>query len=190
MVTRSTPGYHGVLLEVNLSTGSIVKREIDPTFLRDFTGGRGLGMRLLWEALTQPGVDPWSSDNPLFFMPGPFTGLPLPSAARTCIVTKSPITAPKHSSYPHAFTVAYSNMGGFFAPELRFAGYDGIMVTGRADRPVYVRIDDDRVDVRDARKFWGLGTDRFDQLFPQELGDPRFQFCCIGPAGEHGLPYA
>ncbi|NLX99718.1 MAG: hypothetical protein GXY83_26780 [Rhodopirellula sp.] len=90
--------------------------------------------------------------------------------------------------YPHASTVAYSNLGGFLAPEIRFAGYDGILVRGRADNPVYLYVNDGRVELRDARKFWGMGTDRCDRALTQELGDRRFQTCAVGPAGENLVP--
>jgi aldehyde:ferredoxin oxidoreductase len=183
-------GYHGVLLDVDLSGGRARKREIDPKDLRDFIGGRGLGMKLLWDSLPEPGINPLSLENPLLFMPGPFSGFPVPSASRTCVVTKSPITAPKESRYEHASTVSYSNIGGFFGPEIRFAGYDGIMVRGRADHPVYIYIDDDQVEIRDAQKFWGMGTDKFDRAFVEELGDRRIRSCYIGPAGENLVPYA
>jgi len=183
-------GYHGVILEVDLSSGSIDRRGIDPSDVRDFIGGRGLGMKLLWDSLPEPGIDPMSAKNPLLFMPGPFSGFPLPSASRTCVVTKSPITSPKESKYASASTISYSNMGGFFGPEIRFAGYDGIMVRGRAEKPVYIFIEDDKVELRDARKFWGMGTDRFDRAFIEELKDRRIRTCYIGPAGENLVSYA
>lgn len=80
-------------------------------------------------------------------------------------------------------------MGGFFGPELRFAGYDGLVVTGKSPTPVYLYIDDDKVEIRDARKFWGTGTDQFDKDFIKELCDPRFRTCYIGPAGENLVQY-
>jgi len=187
---KKISGYHGVVLNVNLSSGEIYKKEIDPKDLRDYIGGRGLGIKLLWDALLEPGMDPLSPDNPLFFMPGPFSGFPFPSASRTCVVTKSPVTSPKKSKYKYASTIAYSNMGGFFGPEIRFAGYDGMMIQGKADHPVYLYVHDDQVEIRDATKFWGMGTDAFDRAFTDELGDRRFQTCYIGPAGENRVPFA
>ena len=183
-------GYFGRLLDVDLSTGRVASRDIASEDLRDFIGGRGLGIKLLWDTLTEPGIDPLSAQNPLLFMPGPFSGYPVPAASRTCIVTKSPITRPRRSEYAHASTIAYSNMGGFFGPEIRFAGYDGIMVRGKADRPVYLYIDDDEVEIRDAGRFWGMGTDQFDRAFIEHLGDRRIRTCYIGPAGENLVPYA
>lgn len=187
---KAYPGYHGVILEVNLSSSEIKKREPDTSDYIHFLGGRGLGMKLLWDELPEPGTDPLSPENPLLFMPGPFSGFPLPSASRTCVVTKSPITSPEKTKFAHASTVSYSNMGGFFGPEIRFAGYDGILIRGKSDRPVYLKIDDDRVEIKDAGKFWGMGTDDFDRAFIAELGDRRFRTCYIGPAGENLVPIA
>ena len=124
------------------------------------------------------------------FMPGPFSGFPIPSASRTCVVTKSPRTSPLQSKHPHASTVSYANMGGFFGPEIRFAGYDAIVVTGKSATPVYLYIDDDKVEIRDAGKFWGMRVDEFDRRFVDELGDRRFRSCYIGPAGENLVSYA
>jgi aldehyde:ferredoxin oxidoreductase len=182
-MAKKTYGYHGVILEVNLSTGKMEKKAINSNDLANYVGGRGLGMKLLWDRLKDdPGTDPLGPDNPLLFMPVPFSGFPAPSSSRTCVVTKSPMTSPVKTKYAHSSTVSYANMGGFFAPELRFAGYDGLVITGKAAAPVYLYIDDDAVEIRDAKKFWGTGTDQFDKDFIEELGDPRFRSCYIGPA--------
>ena len=183
-------GYHGVILEADLSNRKINKIPLAEEDARDFIGGRGLGMKLLADRLKTPGVGALSPENPLLFMPGPFSGFPIPSSSRTCIVTKSPRTSPLKSRYPHASTVSYANMGGFFGPEVRFAGYDGIIVTGQAVSPVYLWIDDDKAEIRDAGKFWGMRTDEFDRRFIEELGDRRFRTCYIGPAGENLVSYA
>lgn len=184
------PGYHGVVLHVDLSTGKVEKKAVASDDYDKFVGGRGLGMKLLWDQLKKPGVDPLSAENPLMFMPGPFSGLPVPSSSRTCVVTKSPITSPLNSAYPHASTVSYSNMGGFFGPEIRFAGYDGIMITGKASELCYVVIDDGKVEIRDGRKFKGMRTDAFDKAILTELGDRRFKTAYIGPGGENLVPYS
>lgn len=186
----ATPGYHGRILSIDLSTGKIEKQTVSPRDLDRFVGGQGLGIKILWDRLKKPGVDPLSPDNPLIFMPGPFSGLPVPSSSRTCVVTKSPITSPAKSDYPHASTVTYSNMGGFFGPEVRFAGYDGIVITGKAKELSYLVIDDGKVEIRDARKFKGMRTDAFDKAFLAELGDRRFKTVYIGPAGENLVPYS
>ena len=184
------PGYHGIILDIDLSSGKIEKVALAPEDLDKFVGGRGLGMKILWDRLKKPGVDPLSPDNPLIFMPGPFSGFPVPAASRTCVVTKSPMTSPVRSDYPCASTVSYSNMGGFFGPEVRFAGYDGIVITGKANELCYVVIDDGKVEIRDAKKFKGMRTDAFDRAILQELRDRRFKTIYIGPAGENLVPYA
>jgi aldehyde:ferredoxin oxidoreductase len=191
-MSRNTPyGYYGVILDVDLSTRKIQKTPVPPADLANFIGGRGLGMKILWDRLKdKPGLDPSSPDNPLMFMPGPFSGFPAPSSSRTCVVTKSPITSPVQPKYKHSSTLSYANMGGYFGPELRFAGYDGLVVTGKADTPVYLYIDDDVVEIRDAKKYWGMGTDQFDKEFAKDLVDPRFRTCYIGPAGERLVSYA
>jgi aldehyde:ferredoxin oxidoreductase len=184
------PGYHGVILDVDLSSGKIEKVALAAEDLDKFVGGRGLGMKILWDRLKKPGVEALSPDNPLMFMPGPFSGFPVPCASRTCVVTKSPMTAPVRSDHPGASTVSYANMGGFFGPEIRFAGYDGIVITGKAKELCYVMIDDGKVEIRAAKKFRGMRTDAFDSAILQELGDRRFKTAYIGPAGENLVPYS
>jgi aldehyde:ferredoxin oxidoreductase len=184
-------GNNGIILHVDLSSGSIIKKKIPLEDFINFVGGRGLGIKLLWDQLKEtPGLDPHGPENPLMFMCGPVSGFPAPSSSRTCVVTKSPRTSPQKPQYPNSSTLSYSNIGGFFGPELRFAGYDGIMVTGKASSPVYLNIKDDTVEIRDAQKYWGMGTDQFDKDFAEDLQDPRFQTCYIGPAGENLVSYA
>jgi len=107
-------GYH--LLDINLSTGEIRKVPIPREDIENFIGGRGLGMKILWDRLKKPGISAFSPENPLMFMPGPFSGFPIPSASRVVVVTKSPCTSPENASFPNASTVGYSNMGGLFRP--------------------------------------------------------------------------
>ncbi|TGU72359.1 aldehyde:ferredoxin oxidoreductase [Geomonas terrae] len=186
----SKAGYHGVILSIDLSTGKAQKVAIPSEDLDNFVGGQGLGIKILYDRLKKPGVDPLSPENPLIFMPGPFSGLPVPSSSRTCVVTKSPITAPRKSDFSHASTVTYSNMGGFFGPEVRFAGYDGIVITGKAPVLSYLVIDDAKVEIRDASKFKGMRTDAFDKAILEELGDRKYKTVYIGPAGENLVPYS
>ncbi len=180
----ATPGFHGVLLDVDLTTGAIGRRPIPRDHSLAHLGGRGLGARLLWDLLPQPGVDPMGPDNPLMFLPGPLSGFPVPSASRTCVVTKSPATAPIASPHPHASTVSYSNMGGFFGPEIRFAGYDGILVRGCSPEPVILVVDDDQVRLEPAGSLWGMGTEGLDGALAERLGGRRYRSVYIGPAGE------
>lgn len=183
-------GYYGVLLDVNLTTRGISRFRVPEDDLVKFIGGRGLGMKILWDRLKSPGVDPLSPENILMIMPGPFSGLPIPSSSRTTVVTKSPRTSAMDSPYPNASTISYSSMGGFIGPEIRFAGYDGIIISGKSETPVYLHIDNDQVSIRDATQFWGMGTDEFDVKFIEHLGDHRFRTCYIGPSGELMNPMA
>ncbi len=178
----ATPGFFGVLLEVDLSTGTIQRRPVPREDSLAFLGGRGLGARILWDL--PPGVDPMGPDNPLMFLAGPLSGFPVPSASRTCIVTKSPATAPLSSELPHASTVSYSNMGGFFGPEIRFAGYDGIVVRGVSPEPVILVIEDDEARLEPAGELWGMGTEGLDEAIADQLGSRRHKTVYIGPAGE------
>ncbi|TFH35656.1 MAG: aldehyde:ferredoxin oxidoreductase, partial [Bacteroidia bacterium] len=111
-------------------------------------------------------------------------------SSRTCVVTKSPRTSAIKSEFEHSSTVSYSNIGGFFGPELRFAGYDALLISGKAREPVYIKIDNDLVTIEDASKYWGMGTDRFDKIFHNEVGEGRWESCYIGPAGENLVPMA
>ena len=183
-------GYNGIILEINLTTGIINKAPISEDDLKNYIGGRGLGMKLLYDRLPNAGVDALSPENPLLIMPGPFSGFPIPSSSRSCVVTKSPKTSPLNKKYDHSSTISYSNMGGFVGPEIRFAGYDGLLITGKANKPVYIFIEDDIVEIRDASRYWGMGTDKFDKYFIEDLQDRKFESFYIGPAGEKLLPYA
>ncbi len=185
----STSGYYGKMLEVNLTTKEIKVTKISDSDINKFIGGRGLGAKILWDRL-KPGTDPLSAENILMFMPGPFSGLPIPSSSRTCVVTKSPRTSPLKAEFKHSSTLSYANMGGFFGPELRFAGYDALLVTGKSENPVYLKIDDDKVSIEDAAKYWGMGTDSFDKSLHKDLGEERWESCYIGQAGENLVPMA
>ena len=183
-------GYNGIILEIDLTTETTSKIIIPEQDLIDFIGGRGLGMKILYDKLPNAGVNALSPENPLIIMPGPFSGFPIPSSSRTCVVTKSPKTFPISSMYEHSSTVSYSSMGGFVGPEIRFAGYDGLVITGKASKPVYIFIEDDNVEIRDAARYWGMGTDMFDKYFVEDLRDRKFESFYIGPAGEKMLPFA
>ena len=178
----------GIILDINLSTRKIQKIKLPEEDIKNFMGGRGLAMKILYDRI-KPGTDPFSEENPLIFMPGTFSGLPIPSSSRTCVVTKSPRTSPKKAKFEHSSTVSYSNMGGFIGPEIKFAGYEGIVVSGKSPFPVYIKIEDDKVEIKDAGRFWGMKTDEFDKEFNKELKND-FQTCYIGPAGEKMVSYA
>jgi aldehyde:ferredoxin oxidoreductase len=183
----------GVLLHIDLTNNQVETMQVSENDIRLYLGGRGLGIKLLMDFLKKPGVDPFSPENPLIFLPGLMSGYPIPSASRVCIVTKSPCTSPrKGRDLPakHTSTLTYTNMGGFFGPEIKFAGYDGIIITGQAPQPVCLVIEDDRVDIKSAEKYWGMITDRFDKQFTRDLCDWDFKTCYIGPAGENRVPFS
>ena len=189
-MANKIPGYHSVLLEVDLTNRRTNQVPLSPDDTANFVGGRGLGAKLLWDRLRKPGIDALSPENPLMFLAGPLSGFPIPYAARCEIVTKSSLTSPKESKYPHASTIGFSSIGGFFGPEIRFAGYDGIIVTGKADSPVYIAIEDDRVEIRDARKYWGMMTYPCEKQLIEDLGNRKFEILSIGPAAENQVRYS
>lgn len=182
-------GVNGKILIADLTTKTTYTRMLSEQEYKLYLGGRGLGMKLLSEYLTDQGTDPLGPANPLMFMPGLLCGYPFPSSSRTCMVTKSPITKASKPTKQFASTVSYSNMGGFIGPEIKFAGYDGIVVIGRSDTPVYLFIENERVEIRDAQKFKGMTSNMFDEAIIKEVGDRRFESAYIGPGAERGVSY-
>jgi aldehyde:ferredoxin oxidoreductase len=182
-------GYMGKILEIDLTTKKVGMIDTDMKVAEKFVGGRGLGARYLWERIKTPGLDPLSPENPLMIFTGPLTGTILPGPSRLVVCTKAANTSPVSSKYPKASTVAYSCMGGQIGPEIKFAGYDGIIITGKSEKPAYIVIDDSKVEIRDAAKLWGKSTNQTDLLLGQELG-PTFRTLYIGPAGENLVKYS
>jgi len=182
-------GYMGKMLEIDLTTKKSSTSDTDMKIAEKFIGGRGLGAKMLWDRVKNPGLDPLSPENPLMFLTGPLTGTIIPGPSRVTVCTKAANTSPIASPYPHASTVAWSCMGGMLAPEIKFAGYDGIIITGKSDKPVYIVIEDSKVEIRDASQLWGKSTDQTDLLLRQELG-PSFRTAYIGPAGENLVKYS
>ncbi len=133
-------GYHGKILRVNLSSEDIQAELLDETIARKFLGERGYSARILYDE-NPPRVDPFAPENRLIFITSPLIGTNVPCAAKSCVVTKSPLTQ----------TILISLAGGYFASELKFTGYDGIVITGKAEHPVYVLIHNDEVQINDAR---------------------------------------
>ncbi len=173
------PGWTGKLLRVNLTTGRSIVEAIPTDWLRDYIGGRGLGDRYLYEEM-DPAIDPLSPDNKLIFATGPLTGTPVPCGARYMVVTKGPLTG----------AITTSNSGGHWGPELKFAGYDLLLLEGRAARPSYLFIYDDHVELRDARHWWGRGVGETEDGLRRELGLPALRVAAIGPAGEKLVRFA
>lgn len=165
--------YAGKILCVDLSTGDI---STEPTinYLPKWLGARGINQWILYKEL-KPWVTPYEPANRLVIGAGPLTGTLAPAATRLCIASKN--------VFSHGVGTASSC--GFFAPELKFAGYDHIVIQGRARKPAYLWIDDSHVEVRDAGGIWGKTTWETDELIKQEVGDEDIQLICIGPAGEN-----
>jgi benzoyl-CoA reductase subunit BamB len=172
-------GETGFNLEVDLSRGSIDRVETDPKLTEAHLGGLGTSSKILWDRVP-PETEPFSPDNLLIFSSGLLGGTPAPSANRTIVTTFSPQTL---------FT-AYSMMGGFLAPEMKYAGYDKIIFRGKAPDLVYLWIHNDKVEIRDATHLRGKGAIETAELIKKELKEPRAQVAAIGMAGEHKVYFA
>ena len=169
-------GYAGRVLRVDLSGPEIWVEELDWDIAADYVGGRGLGAKLLFDAL-RPKADPLGPENLLILATGPLTGTIAPACGRSVLVSKSPLTG----------TIFDSNTGGLIGPELKMAGYDAVVISGRSEEPVYLAIRGDRAELRPAEHLWGLTTSETIRAVKSELGDERARVACIGPAGENGV---
>jgi aldehyde:ferredoxin oxidoreductase len=172
-------GFAGKILRVNLSLGSIQEETVDRDTLRKFIGGRGLGAKILFEEL-EPGIDPLGPDNKLIFLTGPASGTTLPGQTRWMVVGKSPLTG----------YFGEANCSGSFGSELKRAGFDAIVIEGKASSPVYLWVKDGRAEIRDASKIWGMMVGPADDALKADVGDPNAWVACIGPSGENMVKYA
>lgn len=172
-------GYMGKVLRVDLDDGRLWDEPLDEVYARAYLGGSGLAARYL-DDLVDEETDPLGPDNPLIWMTGPLVGTAMPSAGRYSVCALSPLTR----------IFGEANGGGFFGPELRFAGYDGVIVTGQAERPVWLAIVDGRATLRDAADLWGLDSYATQDRVRAALGEPRSRVACIGPAGENRVKMA
>ena len=164
----------GFNLEIDLSRGSIERVETDPKLTELHLGGLGTNTKILWDRVP-PETEPFSPDNLLIFSTGLLVGTPAPGANRTIVTTYSPQT----------LLMAYSMMGGFWAPELKYAGYDKVIFRGKSPNLVYLWINNDKVEIRDASHLHGKGADETAELIRQELKEPKAQVAAIGLAGEN-----
>lgn len=171
-------GWAGKVLRIDLSTGRISTEDTVEKY-KDVLGGTGLGYKVLWEEAA-PGTKPFDPANKIVFGTGPLAGTGAPCNGRMAITTLWPTCWPKP-------LVASGHMGGQFAAELKYAGYDGIIVEGKADRPVYVSIMDKKVEIKDARHLWGQGIRRATVELSQQFG-PEVCVAAIGQAGENLIP--
>lgn len=164
--------YAGKGLRVDLSAGTITKEPFSKADAREYIGGYLLGMKMLYDEF-KPGTDAFDPGNPLIFCTGPLTGTTAPTASSITCHTKSPLS-----------TFVASRAGGHLGPELKFAGYDYIVFTGKAKKPVWLWIDDDNVELRDATNLWGRLVEETDECIKGIVDDEDIETMIIGPAGE------
>ena len=169
----------GFNLEVDLSRGSVERVETDPRDTELYLGGLGTNAKILWDRVP-PEVEPFSPDNLLIFSAGLLCGTPATGCNRTIVSTISPQTR----------LMAFSMMGGFWAPELKYAGYDGVILRGKSPDLVYLWINNDKVEIRDAGHLKGKGAVETAELIKEELKEPKAQVAAIGLAGENRVYFA
>ena len=167
----------GILLRVDLAAKTVKKEPLNMKNAHEYVGARGLGTKYFCDEV-DPKVDPLSPDNKLIYMTGPLTGTAAGSAGRFEVVAKAPLTG----------TIGAANSGGHFGPELKFAGYDGIIFENASETPVYLYINDDIVELRDATDLWGKTVYETNDILQEQLGN--FKISCIGPPGENLCLYA
>ena len=171
-------GWVGKLLRVNLTKGACGVEELPSKLTQLFLGGRGLASKVLFDEVN-PQVEPLSPENKLIFMTGPLTGTGAIGGASYVVVTKSPLTG----------SISYSSSEGYFGPELKFAGYDGIIFEGKSPEPVYLSIEDEQAELLSASHLWGKSTHKTEDLIRSEKENPwiarETSVASIGPAGEN-----
>lgn len=172
-------GFIGKLLKVDLTKKSIADEPLNENIAKDFLGGAGYCCRYLYPLLDK-NTDPLSPKNVLMLMTGPFTGSNISTGGRFIVCAKSPYTG----------FWGESNCGGFFGPELKKAGYDGIVISGASDKPVYLEITDAGTKIKDATHLWGKGTLETSEILKKESGSNLTRVACIGQAGENLVKYA
>jgi aldehyde:ferredoxin oxidoreductase len=170
-------GWMGTLLRVDLAAGTVKKESLNMRAANGYVGARGLGTKYFCDEV-DPKCDPLGPENKLIFMAGPLTGTAATCAGRYEVVAKAPLTG----------TIGAANSGGHFGPELKYAGYDGIIFENQSKKPVYLYINDDVAELRDASELWGKTVFETTDKLLEALGAVRV--ACIGPAGENGCLYA
>ncbi|MBN1400984.1 MAG: aldehyde ferredoxin oxidoreductase family protein [Anaerolineae bacterium] len=172
-------GYHDRLLRVDLSSGAIVVEPLGSEAVGRYVGGSGLATHYLY-AMLDPQLPALAPESPLIMMAGPLTGTRAPMCGRHAVVARSPLTG----------WLGESHVGGYVGAALRHAGYDGLIMTGTAERPVWLSLEPGRAELHDAQELWGLETFETQARIRALLGDRRARVACIGPAGENGVLYA
>ncbi len=171
--------YGGNIVRVDLTEGKVVKQPLTAELAENFLGGAGFVAKILWDEVN-PGTDAFSPDNRLIFAVGPLSGTGWPVSCRFEVGGKSPLTE----------IYGDSSCCGHWGPELKFAGHDAVVFQGRSEKPVYLWIDDDHIEIRDAKELWGKTTGETQELIREELGDQRIQVASCGPAGENLVRYS
>ncbi len=169
----------GKILRVNLSTGTIKVEPTNMEWAQAYIGSRGLGTKYLVEEVDAK-VDPLSADNKIIWATGPLTGTMASTGGRYTVITKSPLTG----------AVACSNSGGYWGAEFKMAGWDMLIFEGKSPKPVYLYVNDDQVELRDAAHLWGKSIWETEEMLKKGLQDPLTRVSSIGKAGENGVLYA
>jgi aldehyde:ferredoxin oxidoreductase len=172
-------GYIGKILRVNLTAGKFTVDSLPTRWIKDFIGGDGFGAKLLFTEVPG-GTNPLDEMNKLIIATGPITGTMWPMSGRTVFISKAPLTG----------IWGESHVGGFLGAELKYAGYDMLVVEGKSEKPVYISIEDSDLHIMDAKQLWGLTTDRLTKSIQKIHHDPDIQVAAIGPAGERLVRYA
>jgi len=171
-------GWAGKILRVNLTKRKTAIQEFDSKFALNWLGGRGFAAKILWDEL-KPGVDAFSPENRLILASGPLTGASLPSSGKLVVAAKSPLTG----------GYGDGNIGTWACVQLRKAGYDAVVVEGKADKPTVIKVEDDKTEFLDAKDYWGLGTFETEKDLKKKYGDVT-GVVAIGQAGENKVKYA
>ncbi len=171
--------YAGRILRIDLTRKKVRVERLEKELIINFLGGRGFNSKRLYDEI-KPGIDPLGPENKLMFATGPLVGTMFPTACRFNVSAKSPLTG----------ILGDSNAGGHFASELKFAGYDQLILEGKSEKPLHLYIEDDRVEFRDASHLWGKDIYEADEMIKSDLGDGRVQSVIIGPAAENGVRFA
>ena len=171
--------WQGKILRVNLTSGEVTPEPLNMEWANDYIGERGLGTKYLWENM-DPKADPMGPDNVLIFATGPLTGTSASTSGRYAVITKGPLTG----------AIACSNSGGKFGAELKYAGFDLLLVEGRSEKPVYLLIEGDEISLASADKIWGKTVWETDEWIKKQHHNPMLKIATIGVAGERGVRYA
>ncbi|UCF28480.1 MAG: aldehyde ferredoxin oxidoreductase, partial [Chloroflexota bacterium] len=172
-------GYNGKILHVDLTSGSLSVEEPEEVFYRKYMGGSAMAMYYLLNELA-PGTDPLGPENVLVLALSVLTGTAVSGQSRMTAAAKSPLTG----------GIGDSQGGGFFPAELKFAGFDAIVIKGKAEKPVYLWINEGMYELRDASHLWGKITGEAEAALKDELGDEKIEVLQIGPAGENLVRFA